>query len=58
MIFQAAELSFPKDAVAQSCAHIFIHVLQYYWHTSGSGGIDQEARERLVALEALVDCLG
>ena len=31
---------------------------QYHRHTSGTGGIDHEARERLVALEALVDRFG
>ena len=31
---------------------------QYQWHTSGTSGIDQEARERLVALEALHDRFG
>ncbi len=55
---QAADLSFPIDTVAQSGARIFVHAPQYHWHTSGTGGIDQEARERLVALEALVDCFG
>ena len=44
--------------VAQSSARIFIHAPQYHWHTSGTGRIDQEARERLVALEALVDRFG
>ena len=55
---QAADLSFPEDTVAQSCARIFVHAPQYHWHTSGIGGIDQEARERLVPLEALVDRFG
>ena len=55
---QAAALSFPEDTVAQSGARIFVHAPQYHWHTSGTGGIDHEARERLVALEALVDCFG
>ena len=55
---QATELSFPEDVVAQSSAHNFVHAPQYHWHTSGTGGIDQEARERLVALEALVDRFG
>ena len=55
---QATDLSFPADAVAQSGARIFVHAPQYHWHTSGTGGIDQEARERLVALEALVHRFG
>ena len=55
---QAAALSFPEDTVAQSGARIFVHAPQYHWHTSGTGGIDHEARERLVALEALVDRFG
>ena len=55
---QATDLSFPKETVARSGARIFVHAPQYHWHTSGTGGIDQEARERLVALEALVDRFG
>ena len=55
---QATKLSFLEDAVAQSSAHIFVHAPQYHWHNSGTGGIDQEARELLVALEALVDRFG
>ena len=55
---QAADLSFPEDMVAQPGALIFIHAPQYHWHTSGTGGIDQEPRKRLVALEALVDHFG
>ena len=55
MTLQAAELPFVEDAVAQSGACIFVHAHQYHWHTSGTGGIDHEARERLVALNALVD---
>ena len=55
---QVADLSFPVDTVAQSGARIFVHMPQYHWHTSGTGGIDQEARERLVALGALVDRFG
>ena len=51
-------MSFLEDAVAQSSAHIFVHAPQYHWHNSGTGGIDQEARELLVALEALVDRFG
>ena len=58
MALQAADLSFPEDTVAQSGARIFVHAPQYHWHTSGTGGIDHEARERLVALEALVDRFG
>ena len=55
---QAVDLSFPEDAVAQIGARIFVHAPQYHWNTSGTGGIDQEARESLVALEALVDRFG
>ena len=55
---QAADLSFPEDTVAQLGARIFVHAPQYHWHTSGISGIDHEARERLVALEALVDRFG
>ena len=55
---QAVDLSFPEDMVAQSSAHIFVHAAQYHWHTSGTGGIDHEAREHLVALEALDDRFG
>ena len=58
MALQAADLSFPEDTVAQSGARIFVYAPQYYWHTSGTGGIDHEARECLVALEALVDRFG
>ena len=58
MVLQAANLSFPEDTIAQSGARIFVHAPQYHWHTSGTSGIDQEARERLVALEALVDRFG
>ena len=45
---QAIKLSFLEDAVA--------HAPQYHWHTRGTSGIDEEARERLVALKALVNC--
>ena len=55
---QAANLTFPEDMVAQFGACIFVRAPQYHWHTSGTGGIDQEARERLVALEALVNHFG
>ena len=55
---QAADLSFPEDTIAQSGARIFVHAPQYHWHMSGTGGIDHEARERLVALQALVDRFG
>ena len=55
---QAADLSFPEDTIAQSGARIFVHAPKYHWHTSGTGGIDHEARERLVALKALVDRFG
>ena len=55
---QATELSFPEDTVAQSGACIFVHAPQYHWHTCSTSGIDQEARECVVALEALVDCFG
>ena len=58
MALQAVDLSFLEDMVAQSGARIFVHAPQYHWHTSGTGGIDQEARERLVALEALVGRFG
>ena len=58
MALQAAELSFPKDIVVQIGACIFVHAPQYHWHTSGTGDIDHEARERLVAIEALVDRFG
>ena len=57
LALQATDPSFPIDTAAQSSARIFIHAPQYHWHTSGTDGIDQEARERLVALEALVDRL-
>ena len=40
---QAIDLSFPEDMVAQLGARIFVHAPQYHWHTSGTGGIDQEA---------------
>ena len=43
----------PEDAVATPGARIFIQAPQYHWHSSGAEGIDGEARERLVALEAL-----
>ena len=55
VVLQATDLPLPEDTVAQSGARIFVHAPQYHWHTSGTGGIDQEARERLVALKALVD---
>ena len=55
---QAADLSFLEDTIAQSGARIFVHAPQYHWHTSGTGGIDQEARECLEALEAWVDRFG
>ena len=55
---QAADLPFLEDTVAQSGAHIFVHAPQYHWHTSGTGEIDQQARECLVALEALVGRFG
>ena len=55
---RAANLSFAEDTVAHLGARIFVHAPQYHCHTSGTGGIDQEARERLVALEALVDRFG
>ena len=55
---QAAKLSFPEDTVAQPSARIFVHPPQYHWHTSGTSGMDQEAREHLVALKALVDRFG
>ena len=58
MALQATDLSFPEDTVAQSGARIFVHAPQYHWHTSGTGGIDHEARERLMALKALVDWFG
>ena len=58
LALQATDPSFPIDTAAQSGARIFIHAPQYHWHTSGIDGIDQEARERLVALEALVDRFG
>ena len=58
MALQVVELSFPEDTVAQSGAFIFAHAPQYHWHASGTGGIDEEAREHLVALEALVDRFG
>ena len=58
MALQAANLSFPEDTVAQSGARIFVHAPQYHWHISGTDGIDQEARECLVALKALVDRFG
>ena len=58
MALQAIELSFLEDVAAQLGARIFVHTPQYHWHTSGTGGIGQEARERLVALEALVDRFG
>ena len=58
MALDAVELSFPEDTIAQSGAHIFVYVPYHHWHTSGTGGIDQEAREHLVALEALVNCFG
>ena len=58
LALQATDPSFLIDTAAQSGARIFIHAPQYHWHTSGTDGIDQEARERLVALEALVDCFG
>ena len=51
-------LVIPRGYVAQSGACVFVHAPQYHWHTSGTGGIDQEARERLVALKALVDRFG
>ena len=38
---QAVELSFLQNMVAQSSVPIFVHVPQYHWHTSGTGGIDQ-----------------
>ena len=55
---QAVDLSFLEDTIAQSGARIFVHALHYARHTSGTGGIDHEARERLVALETLVDRFG
>ena len=55
---QAADLSFLQDVVAQSGARIFVHAPQYHWRTSGTGGIDQEARERLVAFVALASHFG
>ena len=58
MALQAVDLPFPENIVAQSGARIFVHAPQYHWHNSGAGGIHQEARERLVALEALVDRFG
>ena len=58
LALQPTDPSFPIDTAAQSGARIFIHAPQYHWHTSGTDGIDQEARERLVALEALVDRFG
>ena len=58
MALQAANLPFLENTVAQSGARIFVHASQYHWHMSGTGGIDHEARERLVALEALVDRFG
>ena len=58
MALQATDLLFPEDTMVQASARIFLHAPQYHWHTSGTGGIDYEARERLVALEALVDRFG
>ena len=51
-------MSFPEDAVAQSGARIFVHAPQYHWHTSGTSGIDQKARGRMLALKALFDRFG
>ena len=58
LALQATDPSFPIDTATHSGARIFIHAPQYHWHTSGIDGIDQEARERLVALEALVNHFG
>ena len=58
MTLQAADLSFPEDTVARSGARIFVYAPQYHWNTSGTSEIDHEAREHLVALEALVDRFG
>ena len=58
MALQAVELSFLEAAVAQASTRIFVHAPPYHWHTSGTGGIDYEPRECLVALKALVDRFG
>ena len=53
-VTQATRVDVPEDAVATPGTRIFIQAPQYHWHSSGAEGIDGEARERLVALEALV----
>ena len=54
IVAQATRVDVPEDAVATPGSRIFIQAPQYHWHSSGAEGIDGEARERLVALEALV----
>ena len=58
IVAQATRVDVPEDAVATPGARIFIQAPQYHWHSNGAGGIDEEAQERLVALEALVYWFG
>lgn len=52
------KLVFPPRSDSQFGAYIFAYMSLYHWHTSGTSKIDQEARERRVALKALVHHFG